>query len=1054
MTHKSSCKCLVPRVLNDMQEIVTTPGVDPSARWLAAVHFKNTVSKAWRPRLPGALSEEEKSLLRPTMLSSLLDQESAHIATQTSLALAKVARVDYPKSWPSLIADLFSRWSTASTSRQTLTERRCCLALHNILKELASKRLAGDRSNFSALAEQLVGQLREKWCADTTAVLAYLEDTRSNQHAAVDEPKIRDFLSLCECWVLELKCLRRLLVVGYASDATTMEPVPAVADLAPAMVHASDAIINALSGIQSAALSAESLYWLNRGCLALVKTLYRLVEVHPWSMLACGTTIKCLHRACVHIEGLSPGGSLSLETSTKVRTVALQLCTLVRRSPSYKGSASSLSIPPSKGRDVMARLKELSQRAAPVLEEFWNSATQPLLRIIVITILPLTPDELDGWDTEGGYALHQTLTCAPDGQGELSLRGSAEMLLMAMLDAPSPPAPHLLLDVLSSCRAEATSSITLQAATFRAAALGANALCDVIDFGSWVRSPGGPLEAAMTTSPAARPIRREALGVLGAWAAHIPPTDRGPVYQALTVALGDDDPAIFLPALGALRANVEDWEFSPQDFTPYIAQCLTHITKIVGGTGEGSVAGGAAEAASLLDALLARTFTGSETTILPHVDALLNITTAAWAASEGISQADGQSAVKIQLMVLLQRLVHALGPASQAVHPFLSALLTSVLCQDNSEELMEDALLLWLVALKHAPSHSSSSGLLAPLPHLLSVMAASTEHLTLACRILSSAILLAPVDVLGGLTPQITSVLHSYVGTVNERGIQHLMALATLIVRVLPTVLASNQVNLCQNVLGCLDSFLLTLLMDVILCPLSSNDLSNKSSTNSVLVVRDFIVLNSFVALISHDLRLLPNLVQGWMGLPGTRFAGLIELWASALLTSITDMESRKACAIALTLVCCSVPAQAQWNELGNEASIPLRHVVEGVVGAWWDLEGGPDAHPEDIGVEELAARFVAKSGRDEDLPLAVDVSEAEGESVRRQQLIRTSPAVTYGLVGPQTAQLLRRVLTNGCLEGSGNGSEKEGGGGGGGDESGLRKRVHSMLTACETAAR
>jgi len=261
-------------------------------------------------------------------------------------------------------------------------------------------------------------------------------------------------------------------------------------------------------------------------------------------------------------------------------------------------------------------------------------------------------------------------------------------------------------------------------------------------------------------------------------------------------------------------------------------------------------------------------------------------------------------------------------------------------------------------------------------------------------------------------------------------------------------VLTSHQISLCQNVLGCLEPFLQTLLMDVILCPLSSNN-----STNSVLVVRDFIVLNSFVALISHDLRVLSNLVQGWMGLPGASFAGLIDLWTNALLTSITDVESRKVCAIALTLVCCSVPSQAQHQPM-DVLSIPLRQVAESVVGVWWDLEGGPDAHPEDTGVEELAARFVARSGRDEDLPLAVDVSEAEGESVRRQQLIRTSPAVTYGLVGPQTAQLLRRVLTSGCLEhgaenndGGGNGGGKEGGGGG----FGLWRRVQSMLTACET---
>jgi hypothetical protein len=36
-----------------LQEILASKDADHSARWLAAVHFKNSCSKYWRSRLPG-----------------------------------------------------------------------------------------------------------------------------------------------------------------------------------------------------------------------------------------------------------------------------------------------------------------------------------------------------------------------------------------------------------------------------------------------------------------------------------------------------------------------------------------------------------------------------------------------------------------------------------------------------------------------------------------------------------------------------------------------------------------------------------------------------------------------------------------------------------------------------------------------------------------------------------------------------------------------------------------------------------------------------------------
>lgn len=67
------------------------------------------------------------------------------IAVQMAVVFAKVARVDYPRAWPSLFTDLLQQMQ----SLNTLMVRRVYLVLHHALKELASKRLSSDQKAFA-----------------------------------------------------------------------------------------------------------------------------------------------------------------------------------------------------------------------------------------------------------------------------------------------------------------------------------------------------------------------------------------------------------------------------------------------------------------------------------------------------------------------------------------------------------------------------------------------------------------------------------------------------------------------------------------------------------------------------------------------------------------------------------------------------------------------------------------------------------------------------------------------------------------------------------------
>jgi hypothetical protein len=105
-----------------------------------AVPWGNDLSHTLRR---SSLSEEEKAHLRGRLLG-LLEQPDQQLAVQVAVVLSKVARYDFPRAWPALFSDLLAQLAGAGQ----LLQRRVHLALHHVLKELASKRLAADQRNF------------------------------------------------------------------------------------------------------------------------------------------------------------------------------------------------------------------------------------------------------------------------------------------------------------------------------------------------------------------------------------------------------------------------------------------------------------------------------------------------------------------------------------------------------------------------------------------------------------------------------------------------------------------------------------------------------------------------------------------------------------------------------------------------------------------------------------------------------------------------------------------------------------------------------------------
>eukprot|EP00879_Flechtneria_rotunda_P025885 GHRR01027540.1.p1 GENE.GHRR01027540.1~~GHRR01027540.1.p1 ORF type:complete len:987 (+),score=414.93 GHRR01027540.1:174-3134(+) len=374
------CSCLAA--------IVGNQGADHSARWLAAVQLKNSVNKYWRPRYDtGGLSHQEKAYLRGHFLQ-LIPQDDNQIAVQVALVIAKAARFDFPQQWPNLFIDLLAGIAVAPAAGGTpappsiLLLRRTYVVLHHVLKELSSKRLAADQKAFADVAQLLFEHVWSSWGSLLQDILTRLP---AELAAPAGSAPPQALLLAFERWLLLLKILRRLLLFGFRSDAKSLQPVPAVALVAPQLLAAMAALHQVQQQQQqsqqqrgqhsSAAVSHRQLSaMVERGMLKLIKTLSQVQQEHPWSFHHAGVLLSLLEACYTQLLAAAGQGPWSPAREALLLTCC-QAVLAVLRCDSYAGRLSSNTA--GAHTQQASTIKRMAGEVSGQLATWWGAPAQP-----------------------------------------------------------------------------------------------------------------------------------------------------------------------------------------------------------------------------------------------------------------------------------------------------------------------------------------------------------------------------------------------------------------------------------------------------------------------------------------------------------------------------------------------------------------------------------------------------------------------------------------------------------------------------------------------------
>ncbi|KAL7989012.1 hypothetical protein Chor_007931 [Crotalus horridus] len=490
-----------PGFYSVLLNIFTNHNLDINVRWLAVLYFKNGIDRYWRRMAVHALSEEEKSTLRAGLIANF-NEPVNQIATQISVLIAKVARLDCPRQWPELIPTLVESVKIQDDLRQ----HRALLTFYHVTKTLASKRLAADRKLFYDLASGIYSFTCSLWNHHT--------DTFLQQICVRDETTMSNSL---ERTLLSLKVLRKLTVHGFVEPHKNIE----VMGFLHAVFVRLKQFLECSKNIETDNACRDRL---EKTIILFTKVILDFLDQHPFSFTSL---IQRSLEFSVSYVFTEAGEGVVFE---RFIVQCMNLIKMIVKNYAYKPSKN---IEESSPETLEAHKIKASFFTYPTLTE--------ICRRLVTQYFLLTEEELTMWEEDPeGFTVEET----GGDSWKYSIRPCTEVLFIDIFHEYNQTLTPVLLEMVHSLQGptnmDDTHALLIKDAVYNAVGLAAYELFDSVDFDQWFKTQ--LLAELQVTHNRYKPIRRRVIWLIGQWISVKFKSDLRPIlYEAICNLLQDED---------------------------------------------------------------------------------------------------------------------------------------------------------------------------------------------------------------------------------------------------------------------------------------------------------------------------------------------------------------------------------------------------------------------------------------------------------------------------------------------------------------------------------
>ncbi len=509
---------------------------------LAGITLKHAIGRVWRKA-----GQEERQQVRTALLEQIERVANDRVAVQLSLGLARIARSDFPDTWPELFPTLtgkLARNNEACVASARAGEpaaaalaphtrlKRNLYVLHYVLKELAGKRLPAQRKAFQELAQPLmpiVWSLVYRASEEVDKTLG----AAAPSHASAEAATLAVLLS--QVWQLCLKCLKRLLVSGFAPDAKLYQPHAQFVDILPPMLN----ILKLIHQKHCAGPAQQHSPLVLRAMLKILKLFRDMVEVHPWSFSQdqiMGPALEYLYfnitstgnSRCGQQGGpgeAAPPPSLFVE---EICMCSMSVVQSVTRSAAYR-SAAPRGEAEQAARDVVGAAQKL-------LGAFFSpERLDSMICAAISSHMVLKQRDLEHWQESPEEFHHENDL----GNFNETLRSGGEKLLCTFLETFKEQTVSTLMKLLQQVQGMPPGAeirfdqLVLKESLYNAMCLAAYDLHDFVDFKAFFASQ--LMRDLALQKDENRIILRRVAYLLGAWVADVPNDTRQQVYVPLSI---------------------------------------------------------------------------------------------------------------------------------------------------------------------------------------------------------------------------------------------------------------------------------------------------------------------------------------------------------------------------------------------------------------------------------------------------------------------------------------------------------------------------------------
>ncbi|KAI6134978.1 ARM repeat-containing protein [Pisolithus croceorrhizus] len=756
-----------------LHEIAAEKSLPLQVRQQSIIQFKNSALSHWRSRK--LLSEEYRNRIRARCMVFLREEDDL-IAECNEVIVAKIARLDFPHNWPSLLTDLISIVestlqslcaSSSGSMLSTLALRRALKVLNAVLKEISSMKMLTGIKTMGEITNQLCGLF-----------LTYYSELCRSQLSPILSPLHPAILSrehtLCVIVVAHLiyKCLIKLAlwswprIVRHGKD--DLQDLQAwflelFQSSTAQLKLLSEQRISFVLGLRSSPrpdpITAATVDILTRHVRIFGKFFRRLQQLDPAKFVELPT---CNAMVLYYWEKVVQAANGSSDMIKDSPDAVFPIRFLVQAMVLFKENLAKWT-PFRKGGPVSETT--LSQ-------QFVEDA----VRLLVTRFIPLNPTDLEGWMSDPEEWVNEE--DKETDHWEYELRPCGERVLMTLAsqyrDYVVPLMATTFKDVVSQPTTNLQSVIQKEA-IYCAIGRCASRLRDVIPFTEWMRHYLAV--EAKERNPNFPIIKRRIAWLIGRWIGDMSTPATDPILWEVLIHLLSDrgegtDAVVRFTAANALRECVDTVSFDITVFAPFLPAAVTELVRLMH---EVDTIEMKRRLAKSLNVIIER----ADLHIVPHVEMIAEGIPGLWTA------AGDEWLFKAQLLVVITSLITSAKEHSSTLVPLVIPLVQEGLSPGVAVHLDEDALGLWHAALRNAPTLQGASGpsLLQLFPLAISLLVGNLDLLGKVILIVESYLFVdAPLVLQNFALELLNAVANALSGQAietNQRGIITTMCFMT-----------------------------------------------------------------------------------------------------------------------------------------------------------------------------------------------------------------------------------------------------------------------------------